>query len=76
MPVTLLNEVAAVGVTGQGAWFELARPEAQPHRAAHFHAVLSRHEVDNGMGCLRIDLRRVRAFEPAQVTRDFDHGHV
>ena len=69
--VALLNEIRAVRFL-----HSLAKDDAgicpEPHRAAHLHAVLIGHEVDDGMLAFGVELRRVRVLDPENVAGIFD----
>ena len=56
---------------------ELDRLRAEAHRAAEvFDALLLGQQVDHGVRRLGIHLRRVRAVEPDDVTRELRHRDV
>ena len=69
--VALLNEIRAVRFL-----HSLAQNDAgicpEPHRAAHLHAVLIGHEVDDGMLAFGVELRGVRVLDPENVAGIFD----
>src|SRR5579863_1680626 len=75
MAMALGNFSRAVGIGGEGAWLEFARPRPQPHGAAHFvHteklAQLVNHAVRRG----GIELGAIGAFELRNLPRILDRG--
>src|SRR5919201_1095539 len=72
--MTLLDDPLTVETRGAAALFEDDRVETEPHRAALVgEATLLGQEVDDRMRRVRIELRGIRAGEPAHVPRVLDH---
>ena len=67
--------VVDLGDLGAGREHRRVRPE--PHGAALVdHVRLVLHEVDDRVRSARVELPRVRAVEPREVARHFDHHHL
>src|SRR5262245_24916151 len=77
MAMALRGLAAVVDLPRQRSLGEHAGVAAEAHRAALLREPALRcHEVDDGMGRLRVDLRRVGPLEAADVPRVLDDRHL
>src|SRR5512133_2355163 len=77
VPVSLVDDRLAVGVARPRPFDELNSLCAQPHRPAEvLDLLLLGEQVDDGVGRFRIHLRRVRARQPDDVSRELRDGDV
>src|SRR6266542_7120157 len=81
MPVPLEHDRLSVGATRERAGLQHAGVAAEAHRAALVGDVaLLRKQIDNGVGCERVELGRVRAIGPERGARELDdhalHAHA
>src|SRR5271166_2853548 len=68
MAMALGNRVLAIERHRERARLDVARPRAEPHRAAHLRDVLLRiHDVDDLVGRVGIDLGRFALGNPSRL---------
>ena len=73
----LVHDLLAVGALDERAGVQLGGICAEAHRAAEIdHLTLLVHEVDDGMGRVRVELARVGAGQAADVARELDDRAV
>ena len=75
MAMALIDKLGVIGLAGQRIRINLARIQTKAHRAAHVLDIkLLRHEVDNRMRAVRIELGAVGISHTADVTRKLDNS--
>src|SRR5207245_11108030 len=76
MAMTLKDNRFAIGLVGFCTGSEAADPVAQAHGTAFIgHSALRVHQIDDGIGGLRIKFSAVGAFETPHIAGKLDDGH-
>ena len=74
MTMTFVNQLCIVSLAGQRIGINLTRIQSQTHRTAQILNIkLFRHQVDNRMCAVRIELRAVGISHTANVTGKFNY---
>src|SRR5436305_11425226 len=77
MAMTLKDNRFTIGLVGFCTGSEAADPVAQAHGTAFIgHLALRIHQIDDGIGGLRIKFGAVGAFEPQHIAGELDNGHL